>query len=118
MKISEMDTVTLSRCLADLAVPVANLMEDKEINEAIADIGKEKGVTVLQQRGMMLRMLLPLALKKHGEDVFAVCSALTGKTVDEVRKQNGLTTLHELQDSIDKELMDFFMPSKPTAEKK
>lgn len=114
MKISEMNTVQLSKCLVEISVPAANIMEDTEVTAILAEVGEMKEKTLIQGIGSLIRRVLPLALNKHADDAFTIIAALTGKTVAQVKKQNGLLTIRETIDSFDNELVDFFKSSRTT----
>ena len=52
---------------------------------------------------------IPLLLKKHRDDVFAILATVNGVTVDVIREQNILATMRQIRElAEDKDLTDFF----------
>ena len=64
----------------------------------------------------MIGKLAPALLKTHRDDLYAVVSALTGKTVAEIDAQKGLQTIKDIKESFDGELADFFKSAADTAQ--
>lgn len=110
MKLSEMNTVQLSKALCELTAPIGNLLKDKALTDAVAGaLQKQEGPkTVGEQLSDGLNALAPMLLGNHLEDVCAIAAALNGKTAADVKKQNGLVTVRELADCIDGDLIGFF----------
>ncbi len=109
MKLSEMNVNELSDCLLILADPVANILEDPGLGGYLREFASEKKE---QNRAAMLgkaaKKLLPILLRDHRKDLILIISALTGLTVDVIENQNGLATIRQAVELIDKELLDFF----------
>ena len=58
---------------------------------------------------------LPVLLKEHRNDIYAIVSAIGGMSVDEVAAQNILTTMQQVREILmDKQMIDFFRPPKHT----
>lgn len=111
MKLSEMTTVQLADCLCDLAEPVANIMNDKAVVEALKTASlaaRDANSAPLDIYKPIVARLLPGLLKSRRKDTFAVIAALTGKTIKEIETQNGFLTIKEARESWDEELRDFF----------
>lgn len=111
MKLSEMNTVQLADCLCDLAEPVASIMNDKAVIEALKAASlaaRDANNTPLDVYKPIVARLLPGLLKTRRKDTFAVIAALTGKTIKEIETQNGFLTIKEARESWDEELRDFF----------
>lgn len=111
MKLSEMNTVELGKALCTLAAPIGNLASDKKLMDALASVKPAEGQTVGEWISKAVAPLLPVLFGSHMDDVSAIAAALTGKTAEEVKAQNGLVTVRELAGSIDKDFFDFFKPS-------
>ncbi len=114
-KISEMTTDELSVMICDIADPASNIMSDGAVSEAFVEMGKRlnRKATVLQNIAVFASVLVPVLLgEKHRNDTYAVLAALEGKTVDEIRKQNGLKTAKDLFDvfMVNKETVTIFRP--------
>ena len=107
MKLSEMTTTQLTDCLCLIAEPIGNIAADAEVTDAIKRY-QDKDMTLIDQIGLLTGKLLPLALKKHRADVFAVLAALTGKTVKQIGAQNGLELVREARDCLDNDIIAFF----------
>lgn len=107
MKLSEMTTDQMCDCMADLTIPVANLMEDAEISEAF-DAARADGLSLFQAVGKLARKIIPVALRKKRDDTLSVISILTGKPMETLHHQKGTQTIRDAYEIVDEELMDFF----------
>lgn len=116
MKISEMSTAELAPVLCDIAEPIGNIAMDAETLSSIREVGEQK--TNVEQVGAFTRKIIPLLLKTHFDDMCCIIAALTGKTVETVKAQNGLQTINDAIDSVDGELLDFFNRFMHTEQKK
>lgn len=105
MKLSEMNSNQLADALCDIVEPVTAIMGDSAMLDLFREGADLKGADA---NLFLVRKVLPAVLKNHRHDLFAVLSALTGKPVAEIEKQNGMQTIKELRDSFDTELLDFF----------
>lgn len=110
MKLSEMNTVEMSKALCALAVPVGHLAEDAELMRGIAEAGKDND-TLGEKLGALLPKVIPALLDKHFEDTVLILSALTGKTPAAIRKQKGVQTIQDVRSCFDRDLLDFFKSS-------
>lgn len=108
MKLSEMNTEQLAACLCKLAELIGVLTADEEIEAVIKQARDDKGKPVYTVFGGGLAKLVPLMLKKHEKETYGILAALTGKSVAELKGQNGLQTIKDAKDCFDKELLDFF----------
>ena len=131
MKLSEMTTVQLSNAIADLAEPLANIAEDKELASRLSEYrkffietgetdkdGSTSGTKIIQLAANLIRNIFPISMKTHCNDTIAIIAALTGKTKKQVAQQKGLQTIKDLTESIDKDLIDFFRSSVSTDSEK
>ena len=114
MKLSEMNTDQLAKCLCALTAPAAEIMGDENVLKALADMGKRDGRTMLGLIADTARALVPLLLETHYNATVSILAAMTGKTAGAIRKQNGLQTIKEARACIDQDLIDFFKSSAPT----
>lgn len=113
MRLSEMSTDQLFDCLADITVPVANIVQDAEVLSALQSVSgaSKEGRPVAEVAASFVAKIIPAALKTHRDDVLCVIGALSGKSVQTLREQNGLLTIKEAKDIVDKDLIDFFRQS-------
>ena len=120
MKLSEMNGEELSVCLCKIAEPIERIGFDKKTTETFQEIADliKNGMNNIQQTSIMIGTCVPLLLGDHREDTFAILAAINGKTVEEIRSQNGMQTIKELKNALaDPDLMDFFTSSVRTVEK-
>lgn len=112
MKLSEMNTIELSKTLCKLAEPIGRIGADAAINNIFKDFSKENnGKTLFQSGTEVYVAIVPALLERHQEDTFSVISAMTGKSVDEIRAQNGMETIRDIKCFFDNDLMSFFKSS-------
>lgn len=108
MKISQMTTDHAADVLVRIAEPVSNIMDDSKVADLLKDISGSKDVPYIKLFASLVPKIVPLALESHREDVFEIVGALDNKSVSEVKKQNVLKTIKVIQESVDKDLIDFF----------
>lgn len=112
MKLSEMNTKELSRALCLLSGPLERIGGDAAITQIFKDMNNLKGqVSKLQATAVVMGKLIPVLLDRHQTDTFTALSVLTGKSVQEIENQNGKQTIEEIKTVLDKDLLDFFLPS-------
>lgn len=116
MKLSEMNSDQLSACLCKIAPALESIGMDEKFSDALKRIAdKDKDLKPAQQGAVMIGAFVPMLLGDHKDDTFAVLAALSGKTVKEIREQNGMQTIKEVKEALsDRDLMDFFMQSART----
>lgn len=105
-KFSEMNTEELSRTICTIAEKISNIINDYAIMEEFSKMKNliNNDAPALQTFSAFASGLLPALLgDAHREDVFAIIAAFDGKTVDELKQQNGLQTAKELYDLLMKE---------------
>lgn len=108
-KIAELTTDELALALCQMAEPASNIMSDGAVSDAFVEMGKKlnKNATMLQNIAVFASTLVPVLLgEQHRQDTCAILAAISGKTVDDIRKQNGFKTA--------KDLFEVFMVSKET----
>ena len=104
-----MTTEQLADALLIIAEPVGRLMEDEKLIKYIDSFGKKNtGKTMLAVISDALTSALPLLLKDHREDIYKIISALTGKSIMDIRNQPGVRTIMDVRQIWDKDLQDFF----------
>lgn len=106
MKISEMSTEQLAPVMIELSVPLSDIAMDQDTIKTMREIAKQK--TEIEQIGAFVREIIPLLFKTHFESVCKIVAVLTGKTLDQVKKQKGLQTIADAVNVVDTELVDFF----------
>lgn len=106
MKLSEMSTKDAAACMAELAVPIGNLIKNKDVKKYLKLYADSE--MTLDTFGDMLINMLPVLLRDQFEDTSRVLSVLTGKTSEEIGKQSFKVTVSDIQCSLDKEFIGFF----------
>lgn len=112
MKIEEMNGEQLMSAMAELAVPIGNIMANEKMADAWKKIGQDAAAgklnVAIQQRGAIVREVVPAALKNNANDVFKVISVLNGVPVAELKKMNGMEVFKMVTESLSSELLTFF----------
>lgn len=118
-KLSDLSTDECCEVLCEIAQPVQNIVDDEALMKTIGkgmEKSKKKELTfvgTVMAASSRIVSALPVLLKEHRNDVYAIISAIGGMSVDEVAAQNILTTMQQAKEIImDKQLIDFFRPSK------
>ena len=116
MKLSEMSTDQMADAMVLIAEPVANIAADTKVSAALKgySTSQKKGETVAQTFGKMIGKLAPALLQDHRQDVYAVLSALTEKTVEGIASQKGMQTIADIKACWDGELANFFKSAAST----
>ena len=111
-KLSELTTDECADVLCELTPYVVNIVSDKEIMDAV---GKSVDKATITRVGVMIlgaqkiTVVIPLLLKTHRSDIYAILSIIGEKTVEEVAEQNVMVTMWQLKELLsDKELVSFF----------
>ena len=116
MKISEMSTEELAPVLTELSIPFSDIAMDPSTVETLRSIAGKK--TEIEQVGAFVREIIPLLMKTHFDSVCKIVAVMTGKTVEQVKKQKGLQTIADAVNIVDGDLIDFFKQSVHTGQKK
>lgn len=116
MKITAMHGAEALNVLCDLIEPASRILEDQVTAEAMRKLTALSGkkmhpIALYALIGVALRPVI----KAHGDDLMQIAAALTGKPLDEVRKQPLLDTIKDVRAVWDDDLRDFFTSSAPTA---
>lgn len=114
MKLSQMTTSQAADALMVIAPEIQPILLDAELmadfRKTTTDRGKAVEVGVQK-----IVNLIPVIFGKYRLNVFRILSALNDMAPDEIAAQNVLATIRQVQELVtDKELIDFFMPSKST----
>lgn len=111
-KLSELTTDECADVLCELTPYIVNIVSDKEIMNAVGKAVDKKTIT---QVGIMLlgaqkiTAIIPLLLKTHRSDIYAILSIVGEKSVEEIAVQNIMTTMWQTKELLnDKELVSFF----------
>lgn len=113
MKLSELSTDRAADVLSEVCVYVANITTDEELMLTLKNCAVESGATTAAEKmawfGQKFSSLIPVVLKKHKTDVFAIIAVLHGVKPEEIAKQNILKTMAQIREVVrDKDLVDFF----------
>jgi hypothetical protein len=112
MKLKEMNTLQAADALARIAEPAAEIIEDVKVLDLWQKAGKLGKAEPAKQVAFMVREIAPMLLKDHLMATLTVLSIMTGKTVEEIGKQNIFDTYNDIKNSVDADLISFFTPSK------
>lgn len=111
-KLSELTTDECADVLCELTPYIVNIVSDKEIMDAV---GKAVDKNTITQVGIMLlgaqkiTAVIPLLLKTHRPDIYAILAIISEKSVEEVAGQNVMATMWQMKELLnDKELVSFF----------
>ena len=106
MKLSLMSNEQATNFLLRTSQPIANIMEDDDVNALFKQVSEAKGIPLSKLIASLLPKVVTVALKTHKDDVFEIVGAFAEKSVKEVGKMNFLTTLNILKESVDKDFLD------------
>lgn len=115
-KLSELSTVEFAKTLCEIAEPAERLFSDSEVLDSLAKMKnlreEARGNTIVYMARLMSSIVPVMLGETHINDVCVIVSAIKGVSVDEVRQQPGVDTMHDLWDMLvgDKELLNFFRP--------
>lgn len=107
MKISQMNTDQMADALCMMAEPLEIIGNDPDFGAAFAKLDGMKG-SLLEKFAAGYGKIVPIMLRKHRNETYTILAAMTGKTPEEIAKQNVLRTMQDVRDSVDQELLDFF----------
>lgn len=116
MKLSEMSNEQATNFLIQTSQPIANIMEDDDVNDLFNQVKNSKGQTVAKMIATLLPKVVTVALKSHKKDLFEIVGAFAEKSAKEVGQMNFLVTLNILKESVDKDFLDFFNSSRQLEE--
>lgn len=109
---SELGTDEALEVVLQIAQPITNLIEDEAlVKEMQKTMPQGETTRIAMQRFGLAKIvkLLNIALKQHRQDVYAILAPFNGLTVEEIGKQNFLTTCKQVADLLnDKGFVDFF----------
>ena len=95
-----------------IGATTGGISSDKEIMDAV---GKAVDKNTITQVGIMLlgaqkiTAVIPLLLKTHRHDIYAILSIVGEKSVEDVAAQNIMATMWQMKELLnDKELVSFF----------
>lgn len=109
MKLSQMTTDQAADVLVRISEPVGAILDDdrtKDVFVTLAGMGSD--TPVIRMVSTLVTKGLPLLLKYRAQETYEIISAMTGKDVKDVEKQNFLVTLSDCKDFMDKDFLDFF----------
>jgi len=110
MKLSSLTTDQLADVLIRLTPPLCRIIQDQRTLAALDEItftGLDAQPPLITA-ARLWEKLVPLVLQHHAADFYEALSVLTGKMPETLRKQPGLTTLHDLIAVWDGQLTTFF----------
>ena len=92
--------------------------EDEALLDAMRSFGETRERVPAVAYTRLLALVAPVLLGTHLQDTAEILSALTGKSAAEVLEQPGHVTIADMRGCLDKDLLDFFMPSAGTVRTK
>lgn len=109
---SELGTDEALDVALEIAQPIANLVEDEQLAEELRRaMPKGEATRVAMMRFGLAKIvkILPIVLKDHRADAYAILSPFNGLAVEEIGKQNFLITCNQVAALLnDKGFVDFF----------
>jgi hypothetical protein len=113
MRISELDTNEGLDVLCEITPYIGAIATDKDLRTELvnkANVSENATEAEIWTAALgKLSKLMPIILKTHRADVYAIIGALNGKTPQEIEKQLFIKTAVEIRDIVnDKEFLDFF----------
>ena len=111
-KLSQLGTDECLDVLCEITPHIVNLVSDEEIMNAIGKPVDKKNSTkvgVMLIGALRITTVVPLLLKTHRADIYAILSIMGEKSIEEVAAQSTMATLWQIKElSNDKELLSFF----------
>lgn len=108
MKLSEMTTKQAEDALCEIVDPIERLMDDEELLESAAAIDRAMpNASMAVKKTKWAMKLVPLLLRKHRDDTYAVVRAMTGKTQQELESEKLMDFISDVAGFVDKEFLDF-----------
>lgn len=111
MKLSEMSTGRAADALVRITEPAAEIINDDKVWKLWEKMGKMKKANIKEQIVFIVRDIAPVLLADHRNALYTVLSIMTGKTTKTIDEQPVKDTIQDIQESVDGELLSFFMPS-------
>jgi hypothetical protein len=112
MRLSEISTDRAADVLCEITTYVANIVTDEDLIGELKKTISGKAITRAELIALAtekINKLIPIVLKKRKADVFGILAVLNENTVEEIGKQNFLTTMRQVKEIVkDRELLDFF----------
>lgn len=110
MKLNEMTTDQLSDALCELADPVERICRDATVMGKLKKLAgnAQDGMMMIEKLGATVGIWIPALLKDHRADLYKIMSVLTGESVSEIAKGNGMETIKKARAALNGEVLDFF----------
>lgn len=108
MKISQMTTDQAADVLVRITQPVANIIDDPEVEPLIKKIAESRNLPTTKILSTFLPPVTALALKKHKTDLYEVVGALGQIPANKVGKLPVIQVMNIIKESVDQDLIDFF----------
>lgn len=113
MKLSQMSTDKLCDVLCEITPYVSNIASDDNLlyvlRKAIDPKNASTKAEMLAVGIGKLTSIVQILLKARRNDIYGIVGALNDKSAQEIAKQDGITTMKQVQEIVkDKELLDFF----------
>ena len=113
MRLSELTTDQALDVLCEIAPAFISIVSDESLmDELKRKTDLKEGATraeYLASGAKKITALVPIILKGHRDDVYAILAAVNNKNPDDIASQPVFTTVNMVKDLVqDKDLMDFF----------
>ena len=121
MKLSKLSTEKTVDVLCEIAPHITNIITDEELIGELRNAIDFKNAKTYAEKIMLvatkISKFIPIILKRRKTELFSILAAINDKTVEEIAKQNIITTMLQIKDvTKDKELLDFFKSCTGTEE--
>lgn len=108
MKLSQMKYDKLTDAMARISASFGSILEDDEITKLIGEIIKQGQKNAMKGYAMLFAKLVPVALKNKKAEFGEILAVLDDKTVDDVKEFTLTDIKRVIEESADRELLDFF----------
>lgn len=106
----------MAEALCLIAEPIEHITQDDEAVDALKKVAEErkKGGVMGKLAGLAYARFVPLLLKKHKNDTYAILSALSGESVESIANGNALALFKVLKEAFTPNVVHFFTSSVDT----
>lgn len=111
MKISEMTNDQAAEVLVKIAAPISNILDDDNVRPLIDEMENSDRSNPTKFLAAIVPKVVAFCMKDHKGDLYEIVGALTFKPASKVGNMNFMTTVKEIRESIDEDLIGFFRSS-------
>lgn len=120
MRLKDMDTMQMAACMCRIAPAIERIGENKTVHELLKAYGekKDENAPLLARYARLVGTLVPALLGECIEETVVIVSAMTGKSVENVKAQKGMETIRDVMEFMDADFIGFFGQSAVSAQEK